>query len=273
LESVKNLPLNEPFLSSLSRHLIESMETADAIARSLILRKDEALSQRASASPVHAMIDASEWLTLAQSAVRVSFDLTPKEALDYIRYKSLTIAGVESGQIRLDVQRKLEQALKDGLSLDEFKQQVDSIFDSYGVTRLQPLHLETVFRTNLFTAYSVGELDQVTSMADRFPMWRYSAILDDRTRPTHRALNGNIYRVGEGPVPPIDYNCRCTAIYLHISQTEGLAPLDWQPNEQVQRFDTRASFENWKEANSDLLTPDVQSWIDSHLGQSGSKVE
>lgn len=41
-----------------------------------------------------------------------------------------------------------------------------------------------------------------------FPYWRFTAILDNRTSHTCRDLNGNIYKVNEGPMPPRHPNCR-----------------------------------------------------------------
>lgn len=39
---------------------------------------------------------------------------------------------------------------------------------------------------------------------------------DDRVRPSHRALHGTVWRVGDpsAPVPPLDYGCRCFIRYV-----------------------------------------------------------
>jgi hypothetical protein len=102
-------------------------------------------------------------------------------------------------------------------------------------------------------------------MRDRFPLWQYSAIHDSRTRLSHLELDGRIFRVGEGPIPPIDYNCRCTAIYLHISQTTGLDAEDWQGGSTVMRFDTHQSFEDWKSSKASVIAGAVQQWINDSL--------
>jgi SPP1 gp7 family putative phage head morphogenesis protein len=195
----------------------------------------------------------------------VAFDLIPEEALKFLREKSLTIAGVEYKELLNEVRDTIVQGIKEGIPFDELKDQVNTLFESYGVTPLNPAHLETVFRTNLFTSYAVGQLEQAQSMADRFPLWRYSAIKDSRTRPDHLALDGEIFRVGEGPVPPIDYNCRCTAIYLHVSQTESVEPTDWEGDPDFVRFTSRKSWEKWRDSKREVLTPDVQQWIDANL--------
>lgn len=220
----------------------------------MIVHTDQALSSN---------VIAGKWFICDDKVTRVAFDLIPEEALKFLREKSFTIAGVEYKELLNEVRDILTNGIEQGVPFDELKDEINTLFESYGVTPLDPVHLETVFRTNLFTSYAVGQLEQAQSMPDRFPLWRYSAIKDERTRQQHLALNGTIYRVGEGPVPPIDYNCRCTAIYLHTSEVEakGLQPLDWQDDPKFVRFTSQQSWEDWKASKKDVLTPDVQGWI------------
>lgn len=37
---------------------------------------------------------------------------------------------------------------------------------------------------------------------------------DDKVRPSHAALHGQIFQLGEAPVPPLDYGCRCAIRYV-----------------------------------------------------------
>jgi SPP1 gp7 family putative phage head morphogenesis protein len=257
---------DEQFLKVLSGHIFESLQTSESIGRSLILQQDLSLSKKKIPTQTRVVASNAQWFLCDGGPIKVSFDLIPKEALDYLRQKSLMIAGVEQEQLLQEVKNKFVQAIKEGKTFDEFKAEIDRIFDAYGVTRLSYRHLETVFRTNLFSSYAIGQLKQVQSMQDRFPLWKYSAILDARTRPEHRALNGMIFRVGEGPIPPIDYNCRCTSIYLHISQVEsqGLTPVEWKSNPPFVRFDNAAGFDEWQNSKKEALTPAVNDWIQAN---------
>lgn len=187
--------------------------------------------------------------------------------MKFLREKALTIAGVEHQQVLFDVRKLIVQAVQERKTFEELKAEIDTLFENYGITKLNLWHLETIFRTNLFTSYAVGQLEQAKSMGDQFPLWRYSAIKDSRTRPEHLALDGSIYRVGEGPVPPIDYNCRCTAIYLHTSQVEkqGLEALDWEGDPDFVRFTSRRAWEKWKASRQEVLTPDINAWIQANL--------
>lgn len=253
--------LDQKFLEDLSIHVFDSLTTTESLGRSFIVEKDRVLS------PTRVITGSREWFVCDDKVVRVAFDLIPEDALRYLREKALTIAGVEYKELLNEVRDTIANAIEQGIPFSELKDEIDILFESYGVTPLDPGHLKTVFQTNLFTSYAVGQLEQAQSMSDRFPLWRYSAIRDDRTRPSHLALNGNIYRVGEGPVPPIDYNCRCTANYLHISEVEakGLQPLEWQGDSGFVRFTSRQSWEDWKASKADALTPDVQAWIQDNM--------
>jgi hypothetical protein len=50
---------------------------------------------------------------------------------------------------------------------------------------LSPWHADTVFRTNVQSAYSVGEYRQFTKHQERFPAWEYQATDDSRVRLAH----------------------------------------------------------------------------------------
>lgn len=254
-------PPHEGFLTQLSDSLIDAIHSAESLGRSLIVEKDRIESRSEEI--------AGKWFLCDDKVVRVSFDLVPKEALEYIRYKAMTIAGIEQGQALEAVKKSLIRAISGGKTLKEFRAAVDEVFDSYGITRLSSNHINTVYRTNLYTAYAVGEQAQVEGMRDRFPLWRYSAIIDSQTRPKHRELNGQIFRTGEGPVPPIDYNCRCTAIYLHVTEVKRLGLWDqienWTGDRDVQRFDTRGSFEDWRQSNITNVSQAIINWINQQL--------
>lgn len=273
-QQIDSLRANTQFLRKNSNLLLDSMQTADALARSLIIQKDKRETVKAKQRPTTGVIEywmragsEGDWFICDDGVVKLSFDLIPEEVLKHIRFKALTIAGIEDGDLLQAVKDRLENSLRDGTSFDQFKSEVDRMFDQLGVTRIDNRHLQTVFRTNVFSSYSIAQLDQVQSMADRFPLWRYNAILDNRTRPVHRELNGNIYRVGEGPIPPIDYNCRCTPQYLHVFEVErqNLQPLDWKGNPKIVRLDVKKSFESWVKDRQSSITPDARAWIDANL--------
>lgn len=79
--------------------------------------------------------------------------------------------------------------------------------------RLTPRRLDTIFQTNMQSAYMAGRFAAQLSQVDTRPYWEYVAVMDNRTRPAHAALNGAVYRYDD-PFwatfyPPNGYRCRC----------------------------------------------------------------
>ncbi len=77
-------------------------------------------------------------------------------------------------------------------------------------------YAETVFRTNVTTAYAAGRWKQVSDpvVAEVVPAFRYTAVGDSDTRKNHAAADGLIAGLNdpiwERMTPPLGYNCRCT---------------------------------------------------------------
>lgn len=87
-----------------------------------------------------------------------------------------------------------------------------------------PWRLNTIYRTNVQTAYSAQRYQQARDNAINRPYWQYSAVGDSRTRPSHAMLNGRIYRYDD-PFwrtfyPPNGFNCRCSVIALSQRQID-----------------------------------------------------
>ena len=177
----------------------------------------------------------------------LAFTLPPDRAIEYFRSRDLriagdwqqvahavrngsfSVAGVMKAQVLGDIQTALERALASGTTYADFLRELKpklaaagwlgrfpadpatgEIVSGKGLT---PRHLDTVFRTNLQSAYMAGRLKGMVEASDSHPYWQYVAILDNRTRPGHRALNGRVFR-WDDPIwkviyPPNGYKCRC----------------------------------------------------------------
>ncbi len=72
--------------------------------------------------------------------------------------------------------------------------------------------------TNMQMAYAVGRRKAQEESSDYLPVWEYSAVGDDRTRPTHLALDGIIFPANhpfwDTHYPPWEIQCRCSVISL-----------------------------------------------------------
>ncbi|WP_047396534.1 phage minor head protein [Chitinibacter sp. ZOR0017] len=143
--------------------------------------------------------------------------------------KAFTVAGVTKLDVLEDIRGELNALLKSGGTLQEFKnnlipklkqkgwwgkgRMVDDDTGEVVGKRLNPRRLETIFRTNLQAAYSAGRYQAQLEDTDLRPWWEYVAVLDNRTRPRHRALSGQIFRYDDSFwrsfYPPNGWNCRC----------------------------------------------------------------
>ncbi len=124
------------------------------------------------------------------------------------RMMAFSAAGLHNLRAVNTVKIALQDALEKGLTLKEFEKRVKNIFRGYG-----RWHIDNVFRTNIQTAYSVGAYMEAMENVGTHPYWMYVAVNDSRTRPTHRALHGKVFRhdssFWDKWMPPNGYRCRC----------------------------------------------------------------
>ncbi len=138
--------------------------------------------------------------------------------------QAFTVSRVTAMDVLEDIREAIERSLADGISLGEFKRDLGETLarkgwmvpkgeiPGPGERRLTPWRLETIFRTNIQSAYSAGRYKQMLEVAPDRPYWRYVAVMDNRTRPAHAAMHGKVYRF-DHPfwskwTPPNGYNCR-----------------------------------------------------------------
>lgn len=143
--------------------------------------------------------------------------------------KAFTVAGVTKLDVLQDIRGALASALKEGKTLRDFEReltptlqrkgwwgryaQTDTATGEMAGKGLTPRRLKTIFQTNMQTAYMAGRHQAfMENVADR-PWWQYVAVMDNRTRPSHRVLNGRTFRYDDpfwqSFYPPNGFNCRC----------------------------------------------------------------
>lgn len=156
-------------------------------------------------------------------------DLPPKEFYRLqakYRAQAFTVSGYSSMKMIQAFHDELTRAIKDGVSMGEFRSSMNDFLERNGYTKLHPLQAENIFRTNVQSAYNVGAYEEMTRpavMAAR-PYWRYDAVEDSRTRPAHRAMNGKVFPA-DSPIwdtwyPPNGFRCRCAVSSLSKRQVE-----------------------------------------------------
>jgi SPP1 gp7 family putative phage head morphogenesis protein len=160
--------------------------------------------------------------------------------------RAFTVARVTAMDVLIDIRKEVDTALTDGISLGEFKKNLRGKLETKGWfapkgekaevklpdgtvrKRLTGWRMETIYRTNLQTAYSAGRHKQMMESVTRI-YWQYNAIMDAVTRPEHAAQHGKVYHrdhpFWDKWYPPNGFNCRCYVTTLSVRQMDqrGLA--------------------------------------------------
>ncbi len=159
--------------------------------------------------------------------------------------KAFTVAKAMRMDVLQDIHDMVQKALDEGITLQQFKQELTPklqakgwwgrkvIGDETGAQAVQlgsPRRLRTIYQTNLQTAYMAGRYKDFMNNVDDRPDWMYVAIMDRRTRPTHAALNGKVFRYDDpfwdSFYPPNGWNCRCRVRALSDGdlKSKGITP-------------------------------------------------
>ncbi|ASN72381.1 hypothetical protein 10S7_4 [uncultured Caudovirales phage] len=155
--------------------------------------------------------------------------LTPKqfyELSDKYRSLAFTVGGYTKIQTLKKFHDELLRAIEDGLTMEQFKNEMNTFLESKGYEGLSNFQADNIFRTNVQTAYQVGHYEQMTSpMVKKLrPYWQYDAVNDSHTRPSHLAMNGKVFPC-DSPIwdtwyPPNGFRCRCSVQTLSKRQVE-----------------------------------------------------
>lgn len=226
-----------------------------------------------------------------------AFTLPPKEAMDYfkslgfklsdnalesyeaIKQRAFTVAGIARKDLLQETKAGLFKALRDGTTFEDFKSHIDAVLvrkgwqmsgrlvaDSDGevvAKNLAPYRLKTIFRTNIQSAYMAGRYKQMQADTEFAPYWQYLAVMDGRTRPSHRVAHGLVFRhddsFWDSHYPPCDFNCRCSVrslterdvkrFGLFLSNSDGMLEDVQQPIGKMGMQKTVTAF---KRPNSDI---------------------
>lgn len=176
-----------------------------------------------------------------------AMDLAPKDAVAYFRSKgfqitdqwqemdaaahakAFTVAKAMRMDILEDIREATDAAISEGITEREFINRLapvlkkkgwwgkDTWEDGQGNEREVQLgsvrRLKTIFRANVGSSYMAGRYRRQLAAVNERPYWMYVAVMDSRTRPSHSALNGKVFR-WDDPIwqyiyPPNGWGCRC----------------------------------------------------------------
>lgn len=170
--------------------------------------------------------------------------------------KSFVIAHMTQLDLLEDIRKSLIDAQKKGMNLKQWseiaeekmkargwwgKQQIQTEAGTREVQLGNAYRLRTIYQTNMAQAYEAGRQSVMWSEDKLFPYVQYSAILDNRTRPRHRALHGIVMRKSDPAwqyiAPKNGYNCRCTVIELMDGEVEGQKIKVYDSGKYLQVYD------------------------------------
>lgn len=83
---------------------------------------------------------------------------------------------------------------------------------SDGVLAISQRNAEAVVRTSVQHVASVARNETWKANSDVVTGYRWVSTLDSRTSATCQSLDGRVFKMGKGPLPPIHIRCRSTAV-------------------------------------------------------------
>ncbi|VYS90047.1 Phage Mu protein F like protein [Campylobacter ureolyticus] len=174
----------------------------------------------------------------------------PEAHFDYDEIKHdahkrvFTIAKMMNLDLLKDMQNSLTKAFHNGVTFDEWKKDIIPHLKKSGwwgeievddpksgkpkKVFVGARRLKRIFDTNLRTSYAGAKKQSLDESSLEY--YRYTAVLDSRTRPTHRAMHGIIlpkdHPFWKNNFPPNGWGCRCTVRGYSKKQLErkGLKP-------------------------------------------------
>ena len=183
-----------------------------------------------------------------QDAIRYLEQKFPKaswaytDLLDNAHDRAFVVAKMVDVDLATTVQRSIINAMQEGKGYKAWAKDIDKVLAKSGwydgqinvdaqgnakkVATGGQHRLETIYRTNVAAAYEAGRQQVIFNDRDDDPFGyvMYSAIMDNRTRPTHKALHGKVMEKSDPAwpsiSPPNGYNCRCTIVELTQGQID-----------------------------------------------------
>ena len=182
-----------------------------------------------------------EYLKSKKPEIHFDYD----EIMHDAHKKAFTVAKMINLDLLKDTQASLTKAFKEGVGFDEWKKSVKPMLAKKGwlgnIKVKDPKtdeekeiyvgnrRLRTIFNTNMRTSYAKARYEsQMQSLGEYF---RYTAVLDGRTREAHRKLHGKTLpktdKFWDTNYPPNGWGCRCKVQVLTEAEcvARGIVPL------------------------------------------------
>ncbi|MGS5088238.1 phage head morphogenesis protein [Hydrogenophaga sp. A37] len=161
--------------------------------------------------------------------------------------QAFTVAQSAGFDVLGDIRAAIEQARDKGWTHKQFQEQLKPLLQAKGwwgqavdpetgeimkmypgtsraVRYGTPARLKLIYDQNMAGANAAGRRERQLATSKLFPYWRYVAVMDGSTRPTHRALGGKVFPADHPfwavNYPPQGFRCRCTVQALTQAQVD-----------------------------------------------------
>lgn len=167
----------------------------------------------------------------ARDRLRATVNWTDMWQAEHAR--AFTVAKLLDLDILAEIQAAVADVVANGGTFEEFRANIEPFLRGKGwwgtvtdpsltgtdqTVNIGPARLRTIYDTNLRVSRSAGRWSRIQALKGERPFLRYTAVLDARTRPLHRAWHGTILPVDDEwwntHYPPCGWYCRCTVRQL-----------------------------------------------------------
>jgi len=168
-----------------------------------------------------------------------SREVLPKDLFEQLsaaaKRRSFTIARLANQELLTAAHAELTRQIElgrdslisgAGPDLRDFRAFVSKRLESAGWTPANPSHVETIFRTNVMSAYGVGRRKEMTQpdVLRTRPIWQWRSVRDDRSRESHTRPNGVAMPADDAVwnrvFAPAGFNCRCRIVSRSVRWAE-----------------------------------------------------
>ena len=182
-----------------------------------------------------------------------------------LKQRAVAVAGVEDAKV-LEAVREACAKVPEGKDWREARKEVAEAVGDKSATRRRA---ELVLRTNCETARAQARWREMKRDADVMPYLMYQTMQDENVRPSHKALDGMIFRADDDfwrrHYPPWDWGCRCTVVQMDAETAremcdagEGrMASEEFKRDFQAMYGNERHTFEFDREGGTDWTDDDA----------------
>ena len=161
---------------------------------------------------------------------------------------AFTVAHSTTANVIDDIFDIMTKSMQEGTGLGDFKRDMRALMAERGWygspdktakdTRYINWRLDTIYQTNILTAYSAGETREMLKTAHLYPYWQYQQMQRPSRRESHSPFHGMILRYDDPfwstGTPPNGWGCQCYRNQLTQSQAKALGGPSIPPPTNIQ---------------------------------------